>query len=216
MNWHATRSDDFRSPIVRGMTAAEVARDRILTDDELGAIWRASADVGVFGALIRFLLLTGARRSEGAEMKWVEIVGSDWTLPVARNKVRQDLVRPLSGSALAIVEAQPKAGAFVFSRDGQRPLVAFTELKERLDVASGVSEWRLHDLRRTARSLMSRAGVPSDHAERCLGHVIGGVRGVYDRHSYRDEMLMAYEKLAALIAQIVEPQENVVAIRGQR
>ena len=220
MNWHATRSDDFRSPIVRGMTTAEVARDRMLTDDELRSIWRAAdgaagAD-GVFGALIRFLLLTGARRSEGAEMKWAEIAGSDWTLPAARNKVRQELVRPLSSAALAIVEGQPRGGDFVFSRDGRRPLVAFTELKGRLDAASSVSDWRLHDLRRTARSLMSRAGVPSDHAERCLGHVIGGVRGVYDRHAYREEMLLAYEKLAALIAQIVDPQENVVAIRGQR
>ena len=62
---------------------------------------------------------------------------------------------------------------------------------------------------------MSRAGVPSDHAERCLGHVIGGVRGVYDRHRYREEMLLAYEKLAALIGQIVDPQPNVVSIRGQ-
>ena len=57
---------------------------------------------------------------------------------------------------------------------------------------------------------MSRAGVASDHAERCLGHVIGGVRGVYDRHQYREEMLLAYERLAALIAQIVDPQPNVV------
>jgi integrase len=220
MNWHATRSDDFRSPIVRGMTSAEVARDRTLTDGELRSIWKASAGGAgadsVFGALIRFLLLTGARRSEGAEMKWVEITASEWTSPATRNKVRQELVRPLSGAALAIVEAQVSAGDFVFSRDGRRPLVAFTELKATLDETSGVSDWRLHDLRRTSRSLMSRAGVPSDHAERCLGHVIGGVRGVYDRHTYREEMLIAYEKLASLIAQIVDPQENVVAIRGQR
>jgi hypothetical protein len=60
---------------------------------------------------------------------------------------------------------------------------------------------------------MSRAGVPSDHAERCLGHVIGGVRGVYDRHAYREEMLLAYERLATLIAQIVDPQPDVVAMR---
>jgi integrase len=88
-------------------------------------------------------------------------------------------------------------------------------MKAALNCASGVTGWTLHDLRRTARSLMSRAGVPSDHAERCLGHVIGGVRGVYDRHQYREEMLLAYEKLAALIAGIVDPQPNVVAIRGQ-
>jgi hypothetical protein len=59
---------------------------------------------------------------------------------------------------------------------------------------------------------MSRAGVPSEHAERCLGHVIGGVEGVYDRHQYRPEMLLAFEKLATLIAGIVDPQPNVVAM----
>ena len=59
---------------------------------------------------------------------------------------------------------------------------------------------------------MSRAGVPSEHAERCLGHVIGGVEGVYDRHQHRDEMLLAYEKLATLMSGIVDPQPNVVAM----
>jgi hypothetical protein len=59
---------------------------------------------------------------------------------------------------------------------------------------------------------MSRAGVNSDHAERCLGHTIGGVRGVYDRHEFYDEKKRAFEALAALIARIVNPQKNVVAI----
>jgi hypothetical protein len=60
--------------------------------------------------------------------------------------------------------------------------------------------------------LMSRAGVPSEHAERTLGHTIRGVEGVYDRHSYRNEMLIAYEKLSTLLGQIVDPQPNVVAM----
>ena len=76
--------------------------------------------------------------------------------------------------------------------------------------------WTLHDLRRTARSLMSRAGIPSDHAERCLGHVIGGVRGVYDRHEFHAEKKRAYEALAAQIDRIVNPQDNVVPLRDVR
>jgi len=82
-------------------------------------------------------------------------------------------------------------------------------------VSSGVSGWTLHDLRRTARSLMSRAGVPSEHAERCLGHTIRGVEGVYDRHSYREEMRLAYERLATLLGQIVEPKPNVLPLQGR-
>ena len=65
--------------------------------------------------------------------------------------------------------------------------------------------WTLHDLRRTARSLMSRAGVDADHAERCLGHVIGGVRGTYDRHAYYDEKKQAFEALAGQIDRILNP-----------
>lgn len=211
MNWHATRADDFRSPIVRGMTTAEMARDRVLTDDELRAIWRATAN-GAFGGLIRFLLLTAARRSEAAELPWSEITEGVWTLPAARNKVRQDLMRPLSGAALAVVDSQMRAGDFVFN--GHRPFVAFTQLKAKLDAASGTSGWVLHDIRRTARSLMSRAGVPSDVAEQCLGHVLPGIRQVYDRHKYIDEKRLAFEKLSALVAGIVNSQPNVVSIRN--
>jgi integrase len=72
--------------------------------------------------------------------------------------------------------------------------------------------FRLHDLRRTARSLMSRAGVPSDHAERCLGHVIGGVRGVYDRHEYHDEKARAYVALARLIDRIVAGRPTALTL----
>ena len=78
--------------------------------------------------------------------------------------------------------------------------------------------WTLHDLRRTARSLMSRAGVPRDHAERVLGHAIAGVEGVYDRHAYEDEKAEALDKLARLIEAIVNPPDktNVVPLHAGR
>jgi integrase len=224
MNWHAARSDDFRSPIVRGMArAAGKSRDRILTDTELRAVWTATAPYSgptqnrlspVFCAYVRFLLLTAARRNEAVDLRWAEIAHGDWTLPAVRNKTGLELIRPLSDAAQAIINERPRLCEFVFSRNGKGAMGGIAELKAALNYASGVKDWTLHDLRRTARSLMSRAGVPSDHAERCLGHVIGGVRGVYDRHQYRDEMLIAYENLAGLIAQIVDPQPNVVAIRS--
>jgi integrase len=73
------------------------------------------------------------------------------------------------------------------SPTGARPIADFTHLMERLDHASGVTGWTVHDLRRTARSLIGRADVPVDHAERCLAHTIGGVRGVYDVYEYMPE-----------------------------
>jgi integrase len=215
MNWYAGRTDDYSSPIIRGMARRrEVARDRVLTDEELRAVWSAPASEPVYSAYIRFLLLTGARRNEVAKLRWSEIADGEWRLPAQRNKTGLELVRPLSQAALAILGGLPRSGEFVFSRTGATALSGLSRFKIELDRASGTEGWVIHDLRRTARSLMSRAGVSSDHAERCLGYVIGGVRGVYDRHLFREEMLLAYEKLAALIAQIVDPKPNVVAIRS--
>jgi integrase len=221
MNWHATRSDDFLSPIVRGMARtkpSERARERVLTDDELRKVLSSAEGYGVYGSYLHFLLLTAARRSEVAGMTWAEINGGDWTLPGARNKTKLDLLRPLSRMAQDILEELPRGVGFVWSTNGGgRAISDFGGFKRQLDAASGVKSWRLHDLRRTARSLMSRAGVPSDHAERCLGHVIGGVRGVYDRHEYHAEKQQAFEALAGMVERIVTgTQAGVVQLKRKR
>jgi integrase len=215
-SWHAARDDDFRSPIVRGMNRSkpkERERQRILTDDEIRKVWNTKAD-GPFPALIKFLLLIGARRNEALGLTWDEIKDGVWELPASRNKSKVPLTRPLSAAALAVIESQRRDGssAFVFSGPrGKKPTPGTTKAKRKFDAATGVSGWRIHDLRRTARSLMSRAGVNSDHAERCLGHVIGGVRGVYDRHEFLREKAQAFEALAALVERIANPPAgNVV------
>jgi integrase len=221
-NWHATRSDDFRSPIIRGMARTkpkERARSRILTDDELRAVWATAASrPGAFPMLIQFLLLTAGRRNECRAMVWAEIEGNDWTLPAARNKTKVELVRPLSATALALLSRMPRidGGPFVFSNNGQRPIGGLARAKAKFDKACGVTGWTLHDLRRTARSLMSRAGISADHAERCLGHVIGGVRGTYDRYEYHAEKAKTYAALAALIGRIVDPTGNVAELAARR
>jgi integrase len=220
MGWHATRSDDYVPVTVKGMRrvrASDQARDRTLTDLELAKVWRAAETAGPPGRLARFLLLTGARRDEGAYLQWQELSNGDWTLPAIRNKSGRELARPLSKAAQAVIAECPRIEGcpFVFSTNGRTALGGLSYAKRKLDAASGTSGWVWHDLRRSARSLMSRAGVPSDHAERCLGHVIGGVRGTYDRHRYRDEMLLAYEALAQLVERLVNPPaDNVVSMRG--
>jgi integrase len=207
MNWHASRHDDFRSPIVRDMGRVkpkERERKRILNDDELRAVWKvAEASTEPFGRMVRFILLTSARRTEAAAMAWNEL-NADWTLPAARNKAKVDLVRPLSKEARAVLPAKVDGCAFVFTTDGATPLSGFSKFKLAFDKACGVTDWTLHDLRRTARSLMSKAHVPADRAERCVGHVIGGVRGVYDKYEYLEEKRDAFNRLTALINSIVK------------
>jgi len=215
-HWYEGRSDTFRSPIVKAMKPrlkANGGRSRILSDDELRKVWLAAEkDTGAFGAQIQLLLLLCARRNEIAGIMFDEIVGSDWTLPPERNKVAQALIRPLSKQALAILQAQPRiaGGRYVFGRGGHTPYGGFGPAKRRFDKACGVSAWRLHDLRRTSRSLLSRAGVSADHAERCLGHIIGGMRKIYDRHEFYDEKKHAFEALAAQIERIVYPPKGNV------
>jgi integrase len=213
-SWHASRSDEFRSPLVRGMRRSrpkERARERILTDDEIRLVWHKAS--GTFGSLLRFILLTASRRSEAAQMTWGEIDGAVWTLPALRNKTKVDLIRPLS--RMALDQLGPHVdGQFVFPTRNGKPITDFWKHKLDFDKASGVSGYTIHDLRRTARSLLSRAGVNADVAERCLGHVIGGVRGIYDRHEYFEEKKRAFEALALQIDRIVNPQANVVPMRG--
>jgi integrase len=220
LNWHASRSDDFRSPIVRGMARTkpkELARERTLTDDELRLVWKA-AERERFGCFLQFVLLTATRRSEAAQARRSEIVAADWVIPGSRYKTGKDHLIPLSAMALRILPTQrtrpnQAPSEWIFSTNGIRPINA-ANLKAAFDkVLPGLPRWTLHDLRRTARSLMSRAGVPSDHAERCLGHVMPGVRGTYDRHEYYEEKRRAFEALASLVARIVDPQPNVVPLK---
>jgi integrase len=145
-----------------------------------------------------------------------ELDGGDWEIDGGRYKSKRPHLIPLAAAALEIINRQPAfdGSPFVFTLTGRRPLGDFGPFKRELDRISGVTGWRLHDLRRTARSLMSRAGVNSDHAERALGHAIGGIRGVYDRHEYRREKAMAFKKLAALVDRIINPAENVTALRS--
>ena len=233
LNWHAARSDEFNSPLVKGMTRAAPAKDRartrILSDAELRAFWRAAeAFPGAYGYLPRFILLTATRRDEAAKMTRQEIDGSVWTVPEARHKSKKDFELPLSKAAAELLAAVPKIAGkpgWVFTHDGERAIGGFSKFKRafdkamlaelrKLDSKAKLPGWVIHDLRRTARSLMSRAGVLPKHAEMALGHAVAGVEGTYDRHRYLDEKRAAFEALAQQTERILNPQDNVIPMRG--
>lgn len=221
MNWYAIRNDDYTAPIVRGMrrqSAKAQARARILSDDEIRAVWQA-ADAGAFGAFVRLLLLTAQRRRKVAGMRWQDIaLDGTWKMPLeAREKGNAGEIR-LPDAAMAIIRALPKIGdnPHVFAGRGKGPINGFSKAKGEFDAKLTVPHWQLHDLRRTARSLMARAGVRPEIAERVLGHVLTGVEGVYDRHQYSDEKADALARLASMIDGIVSPKENVIPLEKRK
>ena len=120
----------------------------------------------------------------------------------------------LPQAALDIINMQPRfaSNPHIFGGQGARPIGGLGRRKLTFDKQAGiVANWTIHDLRRTARSLMSRAGVRPDIAERVLGHAIKGVEGVYDRHPYREEKANALRQLAGLIDNILRPSDGRVA-----
>jgi integrase len=239
-NWYEVNGhdDDFTSPVVRGMARlrpSDRERERVLADDEIRDVWAALDTVtepACFSAYVRTLLLTATRRSEGADMSTTELEGDLWTIPKERYKTGRDHVIPLSTAALDLIRAQAPAkpsknAHFVFSTtNGAKSFAGFSKAKAALDKTIAeireregrppTGNWTLHDLRRTARTLLARAGVRDDIAERCLGHVIKGVEKVYNRYAYLDEKRAAFEALAVLVSRILNPTANVEELAARR
>lgn len=227
-----------------GMRAPDAppARDRVLTASEIRLVWRACDEIGEpFGALIKLLLLTGARREEVTRMTRTELSedGGTWSLPGARTKNGKPHVVPLAPLAREIIEGLTViegAAGFVFTTTGKTPVSGFSKIKRRIDKKMleiaredaekagrdpktvGVAPWRLHDLRRTAATTMAERGTPPHIVELVLNHVSGaraGVAGIYNRALHLQERRDALEQWATYVAAMVAGG-NVVALPSRR
>ena len=237
MTWYQSRHEDYVSPIVRGMRRnhTKKARARILSDNEIKRVWEAAGECGTFGALVKTLLLTAQRKDKVTGMRWDDLTDGEWTIRSEQREKGTAGSLQLPQLALDVIEEQAQqrrlagnpyvfAGSLRGRRRANKPsgpptFNSFSRAKRDLDAKLGdVPGWVLHDLRRTARSLLSRAGVRPDISERVLGHAIAGVEGVYDRHSYAAEKADALTKLAGLVASIIHPPEgdNVVPMPARR
>ncbi|PWB80659.1 MAG: DNA recombinase [Methylocystaceae bacterium] len=188
-------------------------RDRVLSDDELAALWRATEGGGTFERIVRTLILTGQRREEVGGMVWEEISDdlTTWTIPSQRTKNGAPHVVPTSQQTLAVIGKKGKGLVFA-GRDGG-PFNGHSKSKARLDakmlaelqkitVERGdeepetVEPWRLHDIRRTAATGLQRLGVRLEVTEAVLNHVSGsraGIVGIYQRHDWAAEKREALE-----------------------
>jgi integrase len=208
MFWHQARDENYISPIVRGMQRNKrKARSRILDDAELRALWEATEGKGAFNALIRTLLLTAQRREKVATMKWDDLSDGYWNIRVEEREKGTAGKIKLPPLVRQIIQAQPRVlnNPYVFTGRGRAAFNSFSPCKFALDrkLPPKMPPWRVHDLRRSARSLMSRAGVLNEHAELVLGHAIPGVAGVYDRFSYEPQKAQALQRLSKLVLSIV-------------
>jgi integrase len=177
--------------------SSEKARDRVLADEELVAVIRAARKMGFpYGAMVEFLILTAQRRGEVAGLVWdeVDLETGNWHLPANRTKNGRSHIVHLSPEALALLNGIPHRNGYVFGIGGIRPFSNFVKNKRKLDELSSVTDWVIHDVRRSAVTGMASLGVAPHVADRILNHqagTISGVAAVYQRHEFLTERKVA-------------------------
>ena len=196
--------------------ASDVKRKRNLSDDEIRALWRVWSQPSPYCAACKLMLLSAQRVHEASKIARGEIdADGNWLILAERYKTGFDQVVPLSEATRALLDEQKavEGSDLYFTLSGE-VLNGWSNAKAWMDQESGVTDWQLRDLRRTAKTLMSRHGVRPDISERVLGHVIPGVAGVYDRYEYLDEKRDALKALAGAVARIINPPpNNIVPIK---
>jgi site-specific recombinase XerD len=195
-------------------------RERVLTDLEWTRLWEAAdREPYPFGPFVKALMLSAQRLSNVASMRWDELRADLWTIP--REKVKATRTQkasshevPLSKALASLLAEQPRIGPYVFTTRGDRPITPGSRVKARLEAdanaraaetasgplpADAMTNWRFHDIRRTAATTMAGRGVSRFIIERVLGHADRGVTAVYDRSTYREEKRAALEVLAGTV-----------------
>jgi integrase len=205
-----------------------VPRDRVLTDDEIRALWSSSERIGYpFGPLIQLLMLTGVRKSEASGAQWSELnlKGRLWTVPAERFKSKSTHLVPLTDDTITLLETLPSfnQGDHLFSTSlGKSPVTGFAKAKLRLDrlmqeeLGKKPTPFRLHDIRRTVRTRLAGLRIADEVAEMIIGHGRKGIQRVYDQHTYEAEMREALDLWAARLRDIVTPAPgNVVRLKKE-
>ncbi|WP_262518777.1 tyrosine-type recombinase/integrase [Agrobacterium fabrum] len=243
-NWMVGR-DILKANPMMGLKkfTVESSRDRVLTDDEIRIFWQATKRHPYpFGPMWRLLFLTAQRRQEVSSMPWRELNlkshDQHWLLPKERSKNGRENYVPLCAGALREIQGieRVKGSDFVFTTTIDTPISGFSRSKARLDASMldimkkeavergddptrvRLTQWGLHDLRRTAASGMARLGTPIHVTEAILNHsggTISGVAAVYIRHDFREEKRAALTAWEAFVMSLVgEVESNVVPLRA--
>ena len=212
--------------VQRDRTLARANEDGSIDGREIALLWRA-AEVEAYplGPLVQLLLLTACREMEIATLRWSEIQGDQIVLEGERTTNGEPHHVPLSPQAKAVLAGVPRISdcPFVFSVTGQGPFTSWSLGKARLaksmrkfaneaDDTRPLPDWRIHDLRRTAATILEALGVPIAHTEALLNHQGSkkGVAKIYQRHTYAKEKRDAANLLSAEIERIVRGPAKVL------
>lgn len=203
---------------------SETKRDRVLTDVELTAVWNAASEFGFpYGDAIKLLILTGARRDEIGRLNWSEVTPAYDAIALegSRTKTGVPHIIPLSAPARGILETLPRIAdsQWVFTTRGQTPIADWGRAKAKLDQASNVETWTIHDLRRTTATGLQKLGVQLQVTEACLGHTAGsrgGIVGVYQRHDYANEKRAALEAWGQHVLGLIDGRSTAQVVPLRR
>jgi integrase len=211
-NWAVERDLVAASPATSlPKPAVEISRDRVLSMTELHAVWHTAEQMGFpFGRIVQILILTAQRRDEVAGMRWSELdlERDRWVISKDRAKNGKAHIVHLSSQAIAILASLPKREDcdFVFSTTGQTAVSGFSRAKAAIDVRSGVTGWRLHDLRRSVATYMADdLKIAPVVVDRILNHVTGSLRGVaavYQRSEFLADRKVALETWGLLVEKL--------------
>ncbi len=227
-DWAADEEQIETSPAapVKRM-AEEEKRDRVLSEREIRAFWRACGQLGAFGRAFRFMLATGQRRAEVGDATWDEFDRAKklWTLPRERTKADRGHEVPLSDLALSILGDCPRIGEYVFTTRGTCSLSGWSKAKTALDKImlekvkklaeeqgeeepKQIPTWRLHDLRRTCATYLGKLGTDRVVISKILNHAEQGVTSIYDRHQYDDAKRRALDLWGERLATLIESKKR--------
>jgi integrase len=206
------------NPVIGTNTPGQSApRDRVLSDAELAAVWKAAPDTE-YGTIVRLLILTGARRQEIGGLRESEIDREGRAVHIPKERVKNGcaLDIPLSDLAWSLLPP-PSEYEHLFGRDG--PFIGWSRAKERLDAALGgsVAKFRLHDIRRSVATRLGDLAVTPHIVEAVLNHQGGhkaGVAGIYNRATYAKEVRAALLMWSDHVQSLVEGQaRKIIPIR---
>lgn len=246
-NWAVQRDIIQHSPCVgiKKPTPQKV-RERVLSDSELRWLWLAGTDLKwPFGPFTKLLILTGARRTEVTELPEAELNMKARLWTVAPERAKNGIAHEIHLADLTaeILESLPRIKSkrgLLFTTTGKTPVSGLSRAKLALNAGMlkhakeeakrngddpakvTIAPWVYHDLRRTMATGMAALGIQLPVVERCLNHVsgsFGGIVGVYQKHSFAKEKVMAFEAWANHVAALVKTKSaasNVTTLRPRR